>query len=52
MLVYVVGHLRCTQTEERLSASAFINYPELDVDDVYKRKHPRMMEKASLLFDL
>ena len=24
-IVYVVGHLRCTQTEERLSASALIH---------------------------
>ena len=49
-------YLRCTQTEERLSALALIhiNYPDLNVDDVCKcfiKKHPRRMESASLLFD-
>ena len=50
------SYLRCTQTEERLSGLAliYVNYPELNVDDVCKlffKKHPRKMENASLLFD-
>ena len=50
-------YLRCTQTEQRLSALALIhmNYEiEISVDDVCKtflQKHPRKMEKANLLFD-
>lgn len=50
-------YLRCTQTEERLSALALIhmNYEtEIHVDEVCKvflQKYPRRMEKANLLFD-
>ena len=51
------GYLRCTQTEEHLSALALIhmNYEtEIHIDEVCKiflQKHPRRMEKANLLFD-
>ena len=51
------NYLRCTQTEERLSALALIhlNYEtEMNVDTVCKlffQMFPRRMEKASLLFD-
>ena len=50
-------YLRCTQTEQQLSALALIhmNYEiEIGVDDVCKtflQKNPRKMEKANLLFD-
>ena len=50
-------YLRCTQTEQRLSALALIhmNYEiEISVDDVCKtflQKHPRKMEKANSFFD-
>ena len=51
------NYLRCSQTEERLTALALIhsNYEtHIDVDTVCKiflQKHPRRMEKANLLFD-
>ena len=51
------NYMRCTQTEERLTALALIhmNYEtEICVDEVCKKffeKHPRRMEKANLLFD-
>jgi hypothetical protein len=50
-------YLRCTQTEERLSALALIhaNYDtNVDVDEVCKlfiEKHPRRIECANLLFE-
>ena len=50
-------YLRCTQSEERLSALALIhsNYDvELNVDNICKifiEKYPRRMMQASLLFD-
>ena len=50
------NYLRCTQTEERLSALALIhsNYEaQIDVDQVCKlllEKFPRRIEHASLLF--
>ena len=50
------NYLRCTQTEERLSALALIhsNYEaQIDVDQVCKlflEKFPRRIERASLLF--
>ena len=48
-------HLRCTQTEERLTALALIhtcsNYEsKIDVERVCKLKFPRRMECGSLLF--
>lgn len=50
-------YLRCTQTEERLTALALIhmNY-ETDIDKnrvckLFLNKYPRRMEKASLLFE-
>ena len=51
------NYLRCSQTEERLTALALIhsNYEtHIDVDTVCKiflQKHPHRMEKANLLFD-
>jgi len=51
------NYLRCTQTEQRLTALALIhmNYQtDISVDTACKlfiQKHPRRMEKASLLFE-
>ena len=50
------NYLRCSQSEERLSALALIHcncHAKLDVDDVCKlfvEKNPRRMTDASLLF--
>ena len=49
------NYLRCTQTEERLSALPLIHSSyeaQIDVDQVYKlflEKFPRRIERASLL---
>ena len=51
------NYLRCTQTEERLTALGLIHshyHADIDVDTVCKlflQKHPRRMEAASLLFE-
>ena len=51
------SYLRCSQTEERLSALALVhcNYQEdIDIDSVCKlfvQKHPRRLECANMLFD-
>ena len=51
------NNLRCTQTEERLTALGLIHshyHADIDVDTVCKlflQKHPCRMEAASLLFE-
>ena len=51
------NNLRCTQTEERLTALGLIhlhNHADIDVDTVCKlslQKHPRRVEAASQLVE-
>ncbi len=50
------NYMRSTQSEERLSSLAIIhvNYTDLDINEICKtfiQKHPRKLEKASLLLN-
>ena len=55
-LKHLNSYLRSTQTEERLSSLALIhiNSSDFNIDEICKwflQKHPRRLEKASLLFN-